>query len=266
MLSSVFRYTFPEISSSHILRDLIRSFRIERPIRSSHAPPWDLSLVLRFLASSAFEPLNQISLRELTKKVLFLVALATAKRVGELQAISKKVSFSGEDIHLSYLPEFVAKTESEANPIPRAFVVRSLKDFVGDLQEELLLCPVRALRIYLDRTGNLKPHPRSLFISPKVTFKAISKNAISFFLREVISQAYSSGSDPGPSVRPRAHSIRGMATSTSFMRNFSIASVLEAACWKSPSVFSSFYLKDIQFTHSDGFGLGPFVAAGSVVT
>ena len=46
---------------------------------------------------------------ELTKKVLFLVSLATAKRVGELQAVSKKVSFSGGDIRLSYLPEFVAK-------------------------------------------------------------------------------------------------------------------------------------------------------------
>ena len=231
----------------------------------SHAPPWDLAKVLSFLASSAFEPLEQVPLRELTKKVLFLISLATAKRVGELQAVSKNVSFAGNDVHLSYLPEFRAKTESEANPLPRSFVVKSLSDFVGNLQEELLLCPVRALRIYLSRTGNLKPHPRSLFVSPKITYRSISKNAVSFFLREVISQAYSSGPDPGPSVRARAHSIRGMATSTSFLRNFPVTSVLAAACWKSPTVFTSFYLKDIQFSHSDGFGLGPFVAANSVI-
>ena len=266
MLSAVFRYTFPEISSSTILKDLLRSFRIERPLTTSHAPPWDLSLVLKFLASPAFEPLERASLRELTKKVLFLVSLATAKRIGELQAVSKKVSFSGEDIHLSFLPEFVAKTESEANPLPRSFAVRSLKDFVGNLPEELLLCPVRALRIYLDRTGKLKPHPRALFISPKVTFKAITKNAISFFLREVISQAYESAPDPGPSVRPRAHSIRGISTSASFLRNFSVTKILSAACWKSPSVFTSFYLKDVQFSHEHGFGLGPFVAASSIVS
>ena len=265
MLSAVFRYTFPEISSSTVLKDLIRSFKVERPMVPSHAPPWDLAKVLGFLSSSAFEPLEQASLRELTKKVLFLVSLATAKRVGELQAVSKKVSFSGNDIHLSYLPEFIAKTESESNPLPRSFVVKSLGDFVGNLHEELLLCPVRALRIYLSRTGNLKPHPRSLFVSPKVTYKSLSKNAISFFLREVISQAYSSGSDPGPSVRPRAHSIRGMATSTSFLRNFSVSSVLAAACWKTSTVFTSFYLKDVQFSHSDGFGLGPFVAANNIV-
>ena len=146
MLSAVFKFVLPEVSDSSVLRDLIRSFKVERPMVSSHAPPWDLSLVLEFLRSSSFEPLHQAPLRELTKKVLFLVSLATARRVGELQAVSKTVSFSGEDIHLSYLPEFVAKTESESNPLPRSFIVRSLQDFASGLPDELLLCPVRALR------------------------------------------------------------------------------------------------------------------------
>ena len=266
MLSAVFRFHLPEISSHQVLRDLIRSFSLERPAAVSRVPPWDLSLVLDFLRSEAFEPLAQLSLRELTKKTIFLLSLATARRVGELQAIHKVVSFQGEDAHLSFLPEFRAKTESEANPLPRSFVVRSLKDFVGDLEDELLLCPVRALRCYLQRTERLQPHPRSLFVSPRSSWRPLSKNAVSFFLREVITQAYASGSTPGPSTRPRAHSIRGMATSTAFLRNHPVRKVLEAACWRSPSVFTSFYLKDVQFSSQEGFGLGPFVAAGSVVT
>ena len=145
-------------------------------------------------------------------------------------------------------------------------MVKSLADFVGDLPEELLLCPVRALRIDLNRTDKLKPHPRALFISPKVTFKAIMKNVISFFLREVISQTYNSVSDPGPLVRSRALSSRGMATSDSLLRNFPVAKVLSAACWKSPLVFYIFLFKDVQVSHEHGFGLGPFVAASSVVS
>ena len=90
-------------------------------------------------------------MRDLTRKTLFLLALASARRIGELQAVSHLVSFSGNDCYLSYLPEFVAETESEANPIPRSFKVTSLKDFVGDMPEELSLCPVRALRFYLKR-------------------------------------------------------------------------------------------------------------------
>ena len=58
-------------------------------------PSWDLSNVMRFLNSGSFEPLRAAPLRALSKKVLFLLALATAKRVGELQALSRIVSFVG---------------------------------------------------------------------------------------------------------------------------------------------------------------------------
>ena len=84
-------------------------------------------------------------------------------------------------------------------------------------------------------------------------------------MKEIISQALARALNPGPSVRACAHSIRGMATSASFLRNFKVSSILEAASWKSPLVFTSFYFKEIQFSFPGGFGLGPFVAAGSVV-
>ena len=85
MLSADFRSTLPLISSDPVLRDLIRSFKMEAPPRLLRPPAWDLSLVLLCLTSPMFEPLHLCSLRNLTKKVLFLVALATVKRVGELQ-------------------------------------------------------------------------------------------------------------------------------------------------------------------------------------
>ena len=145
-------------------------------------------MVLQFLHGPPFEPLA--SLRALTQKVLFLVSLATAHCVGELQAVSREVSFSGSDAYLSYLPEFCTKTESAVNPLPRSFCVRSLDDFMGDLLDELLLCPVRALRSYLARTSSLVSRPRTLFVSPRSPSRSLSKNALSFFLRDVISQAY----------------------------------------------------------------------------
>ena len=149
-----------------MLKDLIRSFRISRPAVPSRALPWDLRAVLEFLRSPAFEPLDKLSVKELTKKMVFLLSLATARRVGELQAVSRVVSFAGNDIHLSYLPKFVAKTESSSDPLPRSFLVCSLSDFVGDAPEELALCPVRALKAYVSRMELLLPHPRTLFVSP----------------------------------------------------------------------------------------------------
>ena len=272
MLSQVFRFILPELSSHFVLQDLLRSLRLERPLPSSRVPPWDLLVVLQFLCGPPFEPLATASMRSLTQKVLFLVSLGTARRVGELQAVSREVSFSGSNAFLSYLMEFRAKTESAVNPLPRSFCVRSLNDFVGDHPDELLLCPVRALRSYLSRTSSLMPRPRTLFVSPRSPSSSFSKNALSFFLRDVISRAYSSSSassaGPSSSSTPsssRAHSVRGVAASWAFARNASLSSILAAASWSSSSVFTSFYLSDVQFSSSSGFSLGPVVAAGSVV-
>ena len=117
MLSAVFRFVLPEVSSHPVLHDLLHSFRIECPLPSSRVPPWDLLRVLVLLRGPPFEPLSSCSLRDLFLKVLFLVSLATARRVGELQVVSASVSFSGDDIFLSYLPEFRAKSESASNPL-----------------------------------------------------------------------------------------------------------------------------------------------------
>ena len=88
----------------------------------------------------------------------------------------------------------------------------------------------------------------------------MSKNAVSFFLREVIHAAGVSRPEVG-SVR--AHDIRSVSTSVAFHRNWSVSSVLESATWSSSSVFSSFYLRDIQHEYDGILSLGPFVAAGS---
>ena len=141
---------------------------------------------------------------------------------------------------MSYVPEFVAKTETAVRPLPRSFSIQSLQDFVASLQEELLLCPVRSLREYLRRTSKFVNRPRRLFVSPRCPSHTMSKNGISFLLREVIVQ---SGASFEEVATPRAHSIRGIATSSAFFKNWSIASVLESASWTSNSVFTSFFLR-----------------------
>ena len=103
MLSAVFCFHLPSLSSDPVLRDLLRSFKLSSAERVLRPPAWDLAKVLRYLNSSHFEPLSQASLRALSQKALFLLALATAKRVGELQALSSVVTFVGLDACLSYI-------------------------------------------------------------------------------------------------------------------------------------------------------------------
>ena len=232
---------------------------MEAPCRAIRPPSWDLLKVLEFLRSPLFEPIAKASLRGLTRKMLFLVALATAKIVGELQALSRNVSFSSSSAGLAYVPEFLAKTETAVRPLPRTFEVKSLGDFAASLSEDLLLCPVRSLSAYIARTSQIVNRPRRLFVSPLCPSRAMSKNGISFLLREVIGQSGASSEDV---AAPRAHSIRGIATSSAFFHNWFLRSVIEAASWRSNTVFTSFYLCDLRFVLEGVRFLGPFVAAG----
>ena len=247
MLSAVFRFQLPSLSSHPVLRDLLRSFCLE-------------SVERQLRPISTFEPLSVAPLRALTQKVLFLLALATTKRVGELQALSSVVTFVHGDACVSYVPQFVAKSESLTRSIPRSFLVKSLSDFAAGLDDDLLLCPVRVLHIYLDRLSSLSPLRHRLFVSPRRPTRPLSKNAVLVFIRDVISSAGASKPEVG---RIRAHDIRGVSTSVAFHCNWSVFAVLESATWSSSSVFSSFYLRDLQHEYDGLLSLGPFVAAGT---
>ena len=184
MLSAVFRFKLPELGEHHVLRDLLRSFAVERPRIPQVPPSWDLDVVLRHLMSLDYEPLENLSLRALTKKTLLLVALATTKMVGELQALSRQVSFQGNALFVSYLPHFVAKTDRLDSPLPRSFRVCSLREFVGDLEEGSLLQFAPSMCIW---TRQSRQCSELRFCVPSFALRQISKNAIFFFfLQEVI--------------------------------------------------------------------------------
>ena len=253
ILAAVFKFPLPEISTSPILKDFIRSFEISAPRPIFPPPPWDLDKVLQFLSGPPFEPLARASFLDKTKKALFLLAMATAKRVSELQALS----FQGEDLVLYYDPFFRAKTESVANPLPRSIIVPSLSDFAGDLPERVH-CPVRAIKYLRKAARSASFIPSRLFVSPRNPERAMSKNAMSFYLRQLIvdSGAMSSARPP------RAHDIRGIATSLNYYSNLSLSNLMQVATWRSNRVFASHYLKEVSATQDNIQQFGPLVIAG----
>ena len=143
-----------------------------------------MSLVLESLWGPPYEPLKRALDRDLTLKTVFLLALASAKRVGELHALSAKVGHSKHwrSLSFSFVPDYVAKTQNPSIPDPRfdGFTIPSLKDYTGDDPDKMNLCPVRALKLDLERTTHLRPKEDRLFISTGREKKEVSKNTISF--------------------------------------------------------------------------------------
>ena len=169
--------------------------------------------------------------------------MATAKRIGELQALSFSVSYRGDDLVFHYGPFFLAKIEAVSHPLPRSVIVQSLTDFVGDLPERVL-CPVRAIRYLRRAVRSVEFTPSTLFVSPSDPTRHMSKNAMSFFLRQCITESGAMSS----SVPQRTHDIQRIATSLNYYSIPSISAVKEAVTWKSNRVFAMRYLTDMSTT------------------
>ena len=266
VLHSVLRHNDININHNQDISDVIRSFIIERPVARRDSVAWNMDIVLRYLCSRKFEPLGLVPIRELTKKTLFLVTMALAKRVSEMQAISCDVGFNQEGAVVSLLLNFRAKNDNKVRRLNRNFLVKSLSQLMGREQERQL-CPVRALRYYLDRTRNLRGNIKNLFLAPKNTARPASKNGLAYYLKTTVVEAHKEASEETLRVcKVRSQEVRAVSTSLAFTHNLSIDSVIEAAQWRSNSVFASHYLKEVSLQYDNCRSLGPIVAAGTIIS
>ncbi len=232
------------VGKHNLVVRFLRGARRLNPPRPPSLPSWDLALVLRALITAPFEPLPSVELKFLSMKTLLLTALASIKRVGDLQA------FSVDDSCLQFGP-----ADSSATLRPRPGYVPKVpttpfRDQVVNLQalppEEAdpalaLLCPVRALRQYTDRTQSFRTSEQ-LFVcyGGQQKGKAVSKQRMAHWIVDAITLAYEAQGVPCP-LRLRAHSTRGVASSWALARGASLADICRAAGWATPNTFARFY-------------------------
>ncbi|XP_071099803.1 uncharacterized protein [Haliotis cracherodii] len=164
---------------------LLRSFRLEDQQKRFRAPAWDLNIVLQHLTSDAYELLQQADFERLTQKTLFILALAAAARISEIHAIDfNHITFdsgNNSSAHIGLRWDFIAKNQLPGQP-DRQFHVLALSSVLGaEDTEDLSLCPVRALRLYLRKSKPRRQGFKRLFI-PLLRNKhtEVSRTTISF--------------------------------------------------------------------------------------
>ena len=221
----------------------MKGARRQRPARVRKAVRWDLDIVLSALARPPFEPLESASLKHLSMKVAFLLAITSTKRVGELHALSVspecfQVGPDRKSVVLRPNPSFLPKV------LPEGYVNSSwsLSAFSPSADgEEHVLCPVRALQAYVSRTQSLR-RTDQLFVcyAERVMGSSVSKQRLSHWIVDTIHLAYSLAGRPQP-VGVVAHSTRGTATSRALLRGVPLSEVCAAASWASSATFARFY-------------------------
>ena len=69
------------------ISDMIMSMELQRPRLTPVLPQWDLGIVLEALSKPPYEPLREACLKHLTLKAVLFLAMASAGRRSELQAL-----------------------------------------------------------------------------------------------------------------------------------------------------------------------------------
>ena len=262
------------ISNNTDIARLISSFHRDKPKCIRILPKWDLTLVLHQLTKAPFEPLEECPIKFLTWKTVFLLALASGKRQSEIHSWTIEGLLNLEDweqVQLSPSPSFIAKNQlaREGPSAVAPVVIPSLKQAQRTAETDILLCPVRALRSYLNRMADSRVDQQLLFISFKRGFtKDIQCSTVSSWIKNTISFCYTQVEDVDlESLDIKAHDVRAFAASKVFYGGVSMDQIMSACHWKSQNTFTRFYLKDLsgQDQKDKHYHLGAFVAAQQVV-
>ena len=266
--------TAQHIAHNADLHRLLSSFHRDRPKSSRNLPKWNLSVVLNELTKAPFEPMKDSDLKHLTLKTAFLLALASGKRRSEIHAwVANKVANLGQWEKVALFPssDFIAKNQlaREGSQSVSPVTIPALTTIVDrQFKEDRTLCPVRALRFYLDRTKDLRGSRSLLFISFKKGHTSdIRPATLSSWLKQTILLCYKQADQQALDlVQVKAHDIRAFAASKAFYGGVSVDQIMQACHWKAHNTFTNFYLKDLTWSDTDNnMYLGPVVAAQQVL-
>ncbi|XP_069497302.1 uncharacterized protein [Ambystoma mexicanum] len=224
--------------------------RLHPPI-SNPPPGWDLNVVLAKLMGPPFEPMHKSSLKHLTYKTAFLVAITSIRRVSEIQALSVQDPFFTihKDklvlrTHPRFSPKFISKFHvNQSIELPAFF--QNPQSSAEVKLHTLDVC--RAVLYYVNKTRSLRKTDQ-LFVSVATGREGdrVSKGAISKWIINCIQLCYSLSEKTLP-FTPRAHSTRGIGATLAFIANVPLDTICKAATWSSIHTFTQHYCID---THS----------------
>ncbi len=192
--------------------------------------------MLRFLKSPPFEPLQSVDLRNLMLKTALLLALSSVKCMGDMQTLlvspsCLKFGPNNSKIVLKprhgYIPK-VLSTLFGAQVITLSALHPLEKD-----QGLNLLCPVRALIIYIERSAPFR-QSEQFFVcfGSRTKGSPVTKQKLFRWIINAITLAYFSLGQQCP-MGARVRSTRGIASSWAWSSSVSIAEICAAADWAS---------------------------------
>jgi hypothetical protein len=252
--------TFQSLLRNVIIKKFLKGAMIVNPPVRSFVPTWDLPTVLKSLAKPPFEPIDSISLKMLTIKTAFLVAMASASRTCELKAFDRRPLFctiNNRGIVLRVHQSFRPKVIRPAN-FGKTMAFTPLVPESPELEQETrAVCVCRAVATYIKATTPIvQGNCTQFFVSfqkGKKMGKPVAKTTIAHWIKTCIYEAYLAEERDRPYVH--AHSTRKQSTSWAELKNIHIQDICQQADWSTPHVFTKHYKlnlsRSVSATHAN---------------
>jgi hypothetical protein len=214
-------------------------------VPKNRLPKWRLKWVLQALRRKPFEPLDPRRIDLLSYKTAFLLAITSAKRIGELQALSSNpryLEITPGGIRLRLNPSFVPKVNKPQNREQELhFTPFCPRTNPNDAQTYYRLCVRRAVKHYINQTAPFR-QDEQLFVcfSGPRKGRAAAKATIAAWVKKAITLAYQALRKPLP-TGIKAHQTRGIAASWAQFHNTSLRDICDTASWGDMSTFAKHY-------------------------
>ncbi len=208
----------------------IRSVYQERPSLPKYNTTWSINKVMDYLKSLG--PNSDLSLENLTKKLLMLMAILSGVRGQVLQFLDlDHMVLEKDHSRVAFAITKLTKT-SKPGKHPSELVFKSYPH-----DEDL--CVIKCLVEYIDRTDKIRhKDDQQLFITHGKPNRAAARGTIARWLKEVMLAA---GINMGIFS---SHSVRSASVSAVSTR-LPLQTILRTGGWTSATTFSKYYNKPV---------------------
>lgn len=210
-----------------------------RPPQARLVPEWDLLKVLNALQKRPFEPLSKASLKLITMKTVFMIAISSFRRCSDLQSFRigpESVNIQSKGI--TFIRHGLAKQDRQSH--------RRATVFIPAFPDNKKLDPKRCMYYYLKATEKYRRSPEGadetkVFLGLNEPHRPVSSQTISHWIVETLRFTLND-----KEMKVKAHSTRALGPSLALFRGASVESIMNSADWSSETTFTRFYLRDMN--------------------
>lgn len=218
-----------ELGSNEKIKRFFKGVQNLRPTAPRYDYIWDPSIVLNYLCT--FFPNEELSLKDLSCKLITLLALITAHRAQTFSLIKLNNIHKKETGFEIWIKDRI-KT-SRVNKIKPIL-------YIPYFHNNPSICAAQTLEAYLHKTSNLRGNQQELFLTFKRPHKPVSTQTLSRWIKMTLKSS-------GINIEIfSAHSCRHAATSSANNKGINIDIIRSTAGWsKGSETFAKFYNRPV---------------------